>query len=135
MLYLTGEHALNLECNLLTCGDWHTSALRWKNLNMQDTDKSIFGKYGLEYDRTIPDNEGVYVVANHIRALLDLLDQGKFSIAQGMREDFICNEEYTEEVFSLVIKLETKQNWAMIDDFMAKEYKTDWIKYIKCIRG
>jgi hypothetical protein len=29
MLYLSGIHALNLPCSLLTCGDWHTSGINW----------------------------------------------------------------------------------------------------------
>lgn len=31
MKYLSGIFALNLMCNLNTFGDWHTSAIDWKN--------------------------------------------------------------------------------------------------------
>ena len=30
MQYITGQHALNIPCPLLTCGDWHQSAIQWK---------------------------------------------------------------------------------------------------------
>jgi len=32
MLYLSGIHALNLPCDLLTCGDWHTLGINWGNI-------------------------------------------------------------------------------------------------------
>lgn len=53
----------------------------------------------------IPEHPGRYHVANHIRALLDLLELGRFTPAQGMNQDFICNDAYTEEIFRQVMKL------------------------------
>lgn len=129
MLYLSGIHALNLPCELFTCGDWHTSAINWGNINLLNSDESIFGDYGIEQGKTIPDNDGVFNVANHIRALLDLLVQGKYSIAQGMNEDYICNDLYTEEVFQKVALMRHLDNWSDIDRFMGREYHTKWLKY------
>jgi hypothetical protein len=133
MKYLTGLHALNLKCELLTCGDWHTSALKWENLTVADTEKSVFGMYGIELNRTIPFTEipQVMNVANHIRALLDLVDGGKFAVAQGMNKDFICNENYDGEVFDKVLMLRNNQNWNEIDRFMEREYRLKWLKYRK----
>ena len=105
MKYITGIHALNLPCNLLTCGDWHCSALRWKNITVRDTENSFFKEYGIEHGKRIPEHDGTYAVANHIRALLDLLEMGKFSVAQGMNNDFICNDDYNEEIFEKVTRL------------------------------
>lgn len=34
MEYISGIHALNLICNLDTCGDWHQSAIQWDNPTM-----------------------------------------------------------------------------------------------------
>lgn len=131
MRYITGEHALNLSCKLETCGDWHTSALRWKNITFMNSEDSIYGDYGIEPNHRIPEHDEVYYVANHIRALLDLLDMGNFAVAQGMREDFICNEEYTDEVFEQVSKLKEHKNWERIKEFMGKEYKLDWVNFCK----
>ena len=66
---------------------------------MRDIGDSIFGSYGIEGNVKIPGCDGLYFAANHIRALLDLLELGKFTIAQGMRDDFICNPLYTQEIF------------------------------------
>ena len=126
MIYVTGIHALNLPCHLDTCGDWHTSALKWENISFADTAKSVFGDYGIEDGHTIPFHEGYYHVANHIRACLDLLEQGKFAQAQGMRRDFICNEKYTMEIFHMVKKLDHAENWSDINRFMEKEYLLLW---------
>lgn len=129
MKYLTGVHALNLNCSLLTCGDWHQSALAWKNLTIRDTEDSVFGDYGIEYNKSIPEHAEKYAVANHIRALLDLLETGNFTEPQGMRKDFICNETYTSEVFAQVKKLRSSPHWEKIDRFMGKEYYSDWLDF------
>ena len=129
MLYLTGIHALNIPCALNTCGDWHASALRWEKMKFKESDDSIFGDYGIEQGHAIPCHDGVYNVANTIRAALDMLDDGYFSNAQGMNEDFICNPLYDEEVFAKILMLRHNRNWNEIDQFMGKEYKMKWINY------
>lgn len=130
MWYISGIHALNIPCSLETSGDWHTSALKWKNIYMKNTENSIYGEWGIEGNKKIPNNEGLYYVANHIRALLDLLEDGKYDVAQGMREDYICNEKYTKEVHDMVYKMKQLEHWDTINDFMCKEYKIDWLRYI-----
>jgi len=133
MIYLSGVHALNIPCSLLTCGDWHQSALKWDKetikLRVRESNKSIFGDYGIESDKRIPEHEQRFNVANHIRALLDLLIDGNFPVAQGMKEDFICNEDYTGEVFSKVIMLTGVSNWNDIDRFMEREYRNKWVRF------
>lgn len=129
MEYISGQHALNLPCELETCGDWHTSALQWDHPFIRESTNSIFGDYGIEKDKRIPEHEQRYNTANHIRALLDLLEEGRFSIAQGMRDDFICNDEYDDEIFEKVFLLRHAVNWEEIDRFMAKEYHRKWKNY------
>lgn len=73
-----------------------------------------------------------YAVANYIRALLDLLIQGNFAVAQGMREDFIYNEVYTLEIFNKVIEIMNKlpiKSARQIDKFMGKEYMLDYVNF------
>jgi hypothetical protein len=131
MRYITGVHALNLPCSLLTCGDWHASALRWENITFGETESSLFGEYGIEYGKEIPEHSGTYAAANHIRALLDLLETGHYAAAQGMNRDFICNDDYTEEVFDKVSLMKNLPCWGEIDGFMGKEYYAKWLEYKK----
>ena len=131
MIYVSGIHALNIPCSLETCGDWHSSALRWKDVDIRDSSKSIFGDYGIESGHRIPHHEGTYNVANTIRALLDLLDDGNVAQAQGMNEDFICNSAYDEEVFEKVFLLRDRCNWDKINAFMGKEYKMKWVRFLR----
>ena len=56
MKYISLIHALNLQCKLDTCGDWHCSALNWQTLNILDSKNSIFGDYGIEKNRIIPEH-------------------------------------------------------------------------------
>jgi hypothetical protein len=133
MRYITGQHALNINCPLLTCGDWHQSALQWDAPLFRDSTKSIFGDYGIEKNIAIPDHTEKFNVANHIRALLDLLEMGKFSLAQGMNKDYICNDGYTTEIFNQVMLLSNSPLWIDIDKFMGKEYLSEWIAYRRAI--
>ncbi|WP_454961711.1 nucleotidyl transferase AbiEii/AbiGii toxin family protein [Eggerthia catenaformis] len=129
MIYLTGIHALNIPCSLETTGDWHASALKWDKLKFKDSQNSIFKEYGIEKAHAIPNYNGIFNVANTIRACLDMLEDGDFSNAQGMNNDYICNEKYDNEVFSKVIMLKENQNWKEINHFMKKEYKMKWILF------
>lgn len=134
MLYLSGIHALNTNCLLNTTGDWHSSALKWNGVDQRlvDSKKSVFDDYGIETNKNIPfvsDNK--YNVANHIRACLDLLSEGKFAELQGMRKDFICTNEYDDEIFEKVCLLKEQSNWQEIDAFMEKEYMLKWMNYKK----
>jgi len=129
MQYITGIHALNLPCSLLTCGDWHRSALQWEKPNFRDSENSLFFDYGIEQCSVVPENEGTFAVANHIRALLDLLELGNFGLAQGMNKDFIGNDDYTDEVFDKVAMMKILPHWQKIDRFMGREYYRKWLDY------
>ena len=131
MRYISGIHALNLPCSLVTCGDWHRSALKWRDITFMDTETAFFKDYGIEFHKRVPEHDETYPVANHIRAILDLLETGKFSVAQGMNNDFICNDSYTEEVFDMVATMKSLPHWAKIDSFMGREYYSKWLDYKK----
>lgn len=131
MQYVTGVHALNIPCSLLTCGDWHSSALKWQNITLMDTEKAFFKDYGIELNKRIPNHNETFAVENHIRALLDLLEIGNFSTAQGVNKDFICNDDYNIEVFEKVFLMKNLPNWEDIDRFMTKEYYQKWVDFKK----
>lgn len=136
MLYISGIHALNLPCELDTTGDWHAPSQDWDALDAStlDSKTTAFKDWGIETHRTIPFSSNptqLYAIANHIRACLDLIEQGKFTVAQDMRNGYIDNEEYTPIVFDAVAKLRNAPHWNKIDAFMKKEYKLDWLKFRK----
>ena len=129
MLYITGIHALNLPCELETCGDWHQSSIQWADPHLRESSNTFYKDYGIEKNHRIPEHEGVFNVANTIRAILDLLYDKKFSIAQGMNEDYICNPKYDQEVFMQVSKMKFLDHWQEIDAFMSREYRLKWLDY------
>ena len=135
MKYVTGRHAMNLPCNLGTWGDYRTSAVNWDKLTILDSEDSVFGDYGIETGRTISflaDNKE-YNIANHIRAFLDLLTIGDYASAEGMKEEYICDDSFTEEIFAKVSMLRSRPNWQIIDLFMEHEYLNQWELYKKGI--
>lgn len=133
MKYITGNFALNLNCpSLGTPGDWHQSALNWQNIHTENSEKSVFGDYGITPSQPIPENpDNTLPIANHIRACLDLIAAGRFSSTQGMKDNFIDNDKYTKEIFEKIFLLKFQSNWNEISEFMKKEYKLQWIKFLK----
>lgn len=131
MKYISGIHALNLRCSLETCGDWHASGIQWKNLTVRESSDSVFGDYGIEDNSSVPEHPGKHKTANHIRALLDLVAEGAFGYAQGMKNELICNDSYTPEVFSKLLLLKDSLRWPEIRDFVGKEYGLSWLKFLK----
>lgn len=131
MIYLTGVQALNIPCSLDTTGDWHTYGIQWTKLNLKDSNKSIFKDFGIENNKKIPFHVERYNVANHIRAVLDLICDGDFSNAQGLNNDYICNDLYDSIIFSKDLMLRFQSNWKLISKFMEREYKMKWLRFIQ----
>lgn len=129
MEYISGVHALNIPCELDTCGDWHVSSLDWENITLMTSKDSIFGNYGIETDKIIPEHSERYNVANTLRAILDLMYLGKTGYLIGFKEDFICNDKYTYELFEKVLLLKDCNNWNKIDKLMTHEYYNQWVRY------
>lgn len=129
MKYLTGIYALNIENSLNTCGDWHTSALDWNKIELQESDKSIFKDWGIELNKRIPCHTELYAVANDLRAILDLMESGKTSWLKGFKNDFLCTDEYNTEFFNKVLLLKESKHWKNIDVLMKREFMNQWEEY------
>lgn len=133
MKYLSGIYALNLKCSLKTNGDWHYYSLNWDNVNYLDSEDSIYKSYGIEKDFNL--NGKIINKANHIRALLDMINNNDFTNASGINNDFICNDFYDKEIFKKVYLLKSNKNWNDINKFMEKEYKLKWLNFMENTNG
>lgn len=127
MRYVTGMHALNLGDRSFTPGDWHFSAMDWAHPMWLDTDTSPFGMFDIAMHE-VP-GLGMAPLAGHVRACLDLVEQGLFGSAQGMREHFLDNPLTDGPVMSHVMLLYGRPDWPDIDRFMGREYRCDWLDY------
>ena len=134
MEYITGIHALNLKCSLDTPGDWHQSAIQWHTPMTKYADETAWLDYGIEINTHVPENPGTHYVANHIRACLDLIFDGNFTILKGMRKDYIVYDKYDVEIFEKVTMLKNHPNWEDIDEFMCGEYFMKWVRF-KDLKG
>ena len=130
MLYISGIHALNIEDSLETCGDWHTSALQWERIDLLDSDKTIFKDWGIETDKSIPEHEELYNVANTLRAILDLMVKGSTGYLKGFRDDFICTDIYNQEFFEKVVVLRDLPHWNDINNLMKREFMFEWDNFV-----
>ncbi|MDR0950183.1 MAG: helix-turn-helix domain-containing protein [Candidatus Ancillula sp.] len=124
--YISGIHALNLRDGTNTPGDWHRSALDWSKVDLRQSKKSPLGNWGIEGKCNVPNFQKKYYVANHIRALLDLVSCGEFAKAQGMNKNFIDNPDYDDLIFEKTSQLSGQDNWHDIYNFMWKEYGKKW---------
>ncbi|KAA9237838.1 MULTISPECIES: hypothetical protein [Aerococcus] len=129
MKYISGVYALNIPCQLNTYGDWHIGALDWSNPKIKESEDSIFKNYGIEIDKSIPEHHEKYPVANHLRAILDMLEDGQTKFLKGFKNDFI-GDKYTDEFFDLVYLLKNNKHWNSIYTLMLREYGVDWYAYI-----
>ncbi|WP_304857489.1 MULTISPECIES: hypothetical protein [Bacteria] len=132
MRYITDIHALNLPCSLGTTGDWHTSALQWDRLRIRESEESPWGDWGIESPSAarVPQHEGMrFNVANHVRALADMIAAHRFTVAQGASEAFLDGNDYDNELFSHIIMLKGTPGWGEIDSFMRKEYRLAWVDF------
>ena len=132
MLYVSGVYALNLPCKLDLQGDWHMSALDWNKVTFLNSADSIYKDYGIEqsYSNSLVNLYNVNK-ANYIRACLDLLEQGKFSLLNTFMHKWLDTDDkkLLSEIFSQVSKLSTSDKWSEIDDFMCHEYMMKWVRF------
>lgn len=129
MKYITGRYALNLSCSLGTPGDWHFYALDWERPQFKESATAFFGDFGLEPHQDVPGHAGTLWVANHLRALLDLLADGAIPIARGMKENYLNDSTLTPLAFSKVWELRLLGHWKAIDGFMLREYGMEWVDW------
>lgn len=133
MKYITGIHALNLPCSLETCGDWHTSAIQWNNIDIRESSESIFKDWGIEKCSVTPpeqDRNKEYYIANTLRAILDLMYDGNLiGWLKGFRDDFLCTDKYNNEFFEKVILMKDIKHWSEIDKLMTNEFMFEWIEF------
>jgi hypothetical protein len=127
MRYVTGMHALNIGDRSYTPGDWHFSALDWSRPMLLDTDTSPFGMYDIA-ENEMP-GMGTMPVAGHVRACLDLIEQGLYGSAQGMRDNFLDNPLTDKPVMDHILLLRGRKDWPGIDRFMGREYLGAWLDY------
>lgn len=127
MRYVTGIYALNLPSLDGTPGDWHFSALDWRKARIADSADSPFGDWGIR-TADVP-HHGRMPAANHVRACLDLIEQGNYGTARGMRDIFINDDSYASLIFSKVSALKGSPRWEEIDSFMGMEYLCQWLDF------
>ncbi len=131
MRYITDIHALNLPCSLGTTGDWHRFGIQWKEPRMLATEDLPWGTWGIECDSdsNIPEHENKrFSVANHVRAIADMIALGRFSVAQGSSEDYLDGHDYDEEIVTHIAMLKDTDNWDDISRFMEQEYGETWTR-------
>lgn len=131
MLYISEYHAVNIDHpNEESAVDWHGTAYDWDNPPMLESEESVFGDFGIdEIEFSIDGRTYRAPVATHLRACLDMLERGHHVAAQGMRDNFLGNEELTPLLFEKVAMLRESEHWPAIDKLMGREYLMSWLEF------
>ncbi|WEV72927.1 hypothetical protein [Bifidobacterium sp. ESL0790] len=93
-----------------------------------DTATSPFGSWDV-HEGEVP-GMGRMPLAGHVRACLDLVEQGMYGAAQGTRDQFLDNPATTDAFMRQVWKLRRRRGqWPAIDWFMGHEYYGQWLDF------
>ena len=62
---------------------------------------------------------------------------GNYGYAQGMKEDYICNEQYTDEIFNQVLKLKNENKGNILGQYIESlsGYPADSLEYQALCEG
>lgn len=135
MLYITGMHALTTECRLGTSGSSKTYSVSWGDIDLRESDDSPLGDEGIERDVYIHSLKEDFNKADHIRAIADLLDSGRYALAASMREDYLDGDlSFCRTLFNMVWRLKAVKSdseWKGITKVMEKEYMLHWLAYLE----
>lgn len=126
---MTGIYGLNVpNFDLDTTGDWHASSLDWSKAEFKESDSSPLGLWGISQRivKPYPFCGKQMLVANHLRSLVDIIADGYFTLAGGMRRDYLGTDKYNQELFTALDLLQTDDNWEDINSFMCKEFGNEW---------
>ena len=125
--FKSGKFALNIPCSLKTAGDWHHTSFPVAKATLYDTNNNIYNDYGIEKHVI---NGIEYNVANHIRAILDLILNNEFGYLKGFKDDFLVVDDYNTTLFELVYRLKNSKYWDEINKLMKDEFMLEWIDFI-----
>lgn len=55
---------------------------------------------------------------------------GYLGYLKGFRDDFICTDEYNQQLFNKVYQLKELTNWEDISTLMKNEFMWEWVNYL-----
>ena len=137
MKYLTGLIAFGIPCNDYSCGVWNYTKQNFtdpKWLEPKESDKTLFGDWGIEKDKIIPyhEDEELFNVATHKRAYLDMLFDKRFKELEGLFfyaiNDMKCREEIFDQVHRHLSHPDVHKD---VYDFMSSEFGNAWLSYVQ----
>lgn len=140
MRYITGIVALGTFCERDTRGLWNirrSDYLDEENMRLRESNESPFKDYGIERNKIISYHEfTTYNVADHVRAYVDLLYDGKFDFLKGVFADAINDSRARKDIFMLVYgKLRHLAIFKEINEFMEDEFGSAWISYKQAVQA
>ena len=138
MRYVTGIIALGTECELNTPGLWNIPKevfIDEKMCKNVESDESPFKDWGIEQNKIIKYREFcLFNVANHVRAYVDMLYDGKFDELKDVFFEAINDSKSRQDIFMLVYgKLRHLAQFKKINEFMEQEFGNAWLSYMDAI--
>ncbi|EKU77405.1 hypothetical protein [Veillonella seminalis] len=143
--YISGWYSLNASTNKEKAVDWHSLG-HWyskkENEILETTKYNPILKYkGIYYgELTFPIIKKVYI-ASHVRAILDIIyktittekTQEQFNQLNFLKGDiynFFPEEKDRQNIFSLLIEMQTKTNSIQLKNFIRNELPKEYYNYV-----
>lgn len=139
MYYLSGPLAFTVPCELDTPGEWRVSRKMWSdenvNKSIRNSEDSPFKDYGINQNVYIQYRPiGLYNVANHVRAYLDMLYEKRFDEMKDLFMEYIDNGLYRRDIFEQVFyRCKHLAEYKEINKFMSEEFGNAWISFLDAI--
>lgn len=140
MKYITGIIAMGTECSLNTPGLWNIPKEMYLDdevFKTVESDDSPFKDWGIETNKLVKYREFcLYNVANHVRAYVDMLYDGKFEELKDLFFEAINDSKSRKDIFMLVYgKLRHLAQFKKINEFMEEEFGNAWLSYIDSVNS
>ena len=133
MKYVSGYYAMPLyvDPNDMSCGLWTETESLYSDINnkLYETEGNPMGDYGIFENQEVPGQIGLYWVANHIRAYLDMLYYEEFEMLEDLYYEAINDPRMMHLIFELVFKYKLYEN-PKVCEFLAEEFESLFRSYI-----
>lgn len=136
-IYVSGEAALGLPCDLDTCGKFNVSISTYRDDEkfkacLKNSKRSPFKDYGIQEDYFIEYRPLVlYRVANHVRVYLDMLYEGRFEELNGYFDAYLNSSKARRAIFEMVyLRCKHLACFTEINDFLIEEFGNAWVSFV-----
>lgn len=133
MKYISGYYAMPLyvDPSDMSCGVWTETENLYEDINnkLYESEGNPMGDYGIFENQEVPGQIGLYYVANHIRAYLDMLYYKEFEMLKDLYWEAINDPKMLHLLFEKIFKYKLYKDVEIVT-FLSDEFESLFRSYI-----